>query len=345
MEERAASVAAVGSLARLTTALGSSVAAVLLLLPAAASEAGKPPCNIPSATGVRTIQLSDQGASRPFLLSVPDGYRRKKPVPLVINLHPSGSNGSAQLLVGDFAAVANRRRYAVAAPNGAVQKSETAFYWNVPGVPLVSGEAVPAGTPDDGQYLLRVIRAARRSLCIDPRRVYFTGYSGGARMASQMACDHPASMAAFAPVAGLRAGVPSETAEDTWEPDPATCKPRRPVSVLAFHGTADTTNPYLGNDDPRWGYGVEPALAAWAAKDRCRRSPETSPITTTVDLLSYDRCKKAAEVALYRSEGAGHTWPGDPATTPDSPIDATDLMLDFFADHRLPRKRSSFTGN
>lgn len=318
-----------------TLAIGMSV----LLGSASPAAAGstRSPCNIASPAGERIVPLTDQGTSRPFVLFVPEGYKRKRPIPLVVLLHPSGSNGDAQLQVGDFAAAANSRRYAIAAPNGAVRESETSFYWNVPGVPLVGGRPVPAGTPDDERYLLRVIKRTKRTLCVDKRRVYFAGYSGGARMASQMACDHPAAMAAIAPVAGLRAGVPSQTSGGAWAPDATTCKPRQPVSVLAFHGTADSTNPYPGNDDPRWGYGVEQALAAWARKDRCRRGPATRAIAPTADLLTYGSCRDEATVGLYRLEGGGHIWPGDPVTAGDAPIDASALILDFFADHRLPK--------
>lgn len=316
------------------------LALAALALPAAAAAKPKPPsCNISSPIGERTIALTDQGLSRPFLLYVPKGYKPRKPLPLVLDLHPSLGNGATQLQVGGFEAAADRRGYAVAAPNGAIGEG-SGYYWNVPGVPLVGGAPVPAGTPSDEAYLLKVIKAAAKSLCIDRRRVYATGYSGGARMSSAMACDHADAIAAIAPVAGLRAGVPVESAAGVWSPSRATCKPERPVSVLAFHGTADDVNPYAGNDDARWGYGVEDALAAWGRYDRCKRGPSTETVTATESLISYRGCKDGAEVGLLRASGTGHTWPGNdqPELGPtDMSISATDAMLDFFAGHRLEK--------
>jgi poly(3-hydroxybutyrate) depolymerase len=60
----------------------------------------------------------------------------------------------------------------------------------------------------------------------------------------------------------------------------------------------------------------------------------------SVDLLSYRGCHADGKVALYRANGAGHTWPGTmfPVIGPiDQTINATGLMLDFFAKHRQQR--------
>lgn len=321
---------------------------VALLLPAASATASrvapKPPsCHLPSTPGERTIALTDQGLSRPFLLYVPRGHRPRKPLPLLLDLHPSASSGSTQLQVGDIEPAADRHGYVVVAPNGAVPWQGGGYAWNVPGVPLVGDTPVPAGTPSDEAYLLRVIRAAKRAVCIDPDRVYATGYSGGARMASALACDQADEITAIAPVAGLRAGVPVESTDGVWSPDRSTCRPSRPVSVLAFHGTTDEVNPYAGDDDPRWGYGVEPALAAWGRYDRCRRGPSTRTVTETESLIAYRSCRGRATVGLYRATGTGHTWPGNdqPELGPtDLSISATEVMLRFF-DRQRPEGHGS----
>jgi polyhydroxybutyrate depolymerase len=56
----------------------------------------------------------------------------------------------------------------------------------VPGVTLPPGEP-----PDDEQFLSDVIDYLGANLCVDARRVYGTGYSGGGRMISQYVCDAP----------------------------------------------------------------------------------------------------------------------------------------------------------
>jgi polyhydroxybutyrate depolymerase len=253
---------------------------------------------------------------------------------LVLNLHGSGEDAEHQMLVNPMAALAKRRHFAVAAPNGAVP-FRGGYAWNVPGVPLLGGGPVPDGTSNDELYLLDVIRKVKKTVCTDSRRVYLTGYSGGARMSSQMACDFSHRVAAIAPVAGLRSGVPQQTATGAWEPAPSTCEPRTPVPVLAFHGTADTVNPYTGSNVPRWGYSVESALARWAEVDRCQLGPWTSEVTPSVHLISYWMCSRGASVSLYRREGARHTWPA--GGYPD--VNAAKLIWSFFAKHALPPKR------
>jgi polyhydroxybutyrate depolymerase len=226
---------------------------------------------------------------------------------------------------------ADRRGVAVAAPNGAVIFGANSHQWHVPG-----GLPVPPGTPDDEQYLLRVIKTVKDTLCIDGKRVYLTGYSGGARMASQFACDHAREVAGIAPVSGLRAGFAEPAPSGGFQPDPKTCRPDEVVPVLAFHGTEDPLNPYAANDDPIWGYSVETALARWAKINRCQRGPRTRIISVSVEKLAYRDCRAHGKVALYRANGAGHTWPGStfPAVGPiDQTINATELMLDFFAKH------------
>lgn len=61
-------------------------------------------------------------------------------------------------------------------------------------------------------------------------------------MTSALTCALPDRPAAVVPVAGLRAGRPDPTDDST--PDPASCRPAKPVPVLAVHGQQDPINPY-----------------------------------------------------------------------------------------------------
>jgi polyhydroxybutyrate depolymerase len=196
--------------------------------------------------------------------------------------------------------------------------------------------------PDDEQFLSDLLDRLQTLLCIDARRIYGAGYSGGGRMISQYACDHPERLAAIAPVAGLRAGVPM-TGPDGPQPDPATCHPERPMPVITFQGTADPVNPYAGGGAPYWQYGAPAAQARWATINGCRQGPRTRRITRHVDQIAYSACRDNADVVLYRVEGGGHTWPGSAAMIPLVPalgpvtfeIDADALMWDFFERYRL----------
>jgi polyhydroxybutyrate depolymerase len=111
------------------------------------------------------------------------------------------------------------------------------------------------------------------------------------------------------------------------------------MPVLTFHGTADITNPFAGNDDARWGYATETAVSRWARLNRCKRGPRTRSVTPTVSIWAFDRCAADATATLYRADGGGHDWPGSPTSggTTDSAINATSLILNFFRTRSLTR--------
>jgi polyhydroxybutyrate depolymerase len=131
------------------------------------------------------------------------------------------------------------------------------------------------------------------------------------------------------------------------------------VSVVAFHGTADPIVPYrggayfsgqpigrvLGVPDAK---PVEATAAAWAAFDGCGKPAAKSYVADDVQRFVWPDCPPNGAVQLYRVVGGGHTWPGSipvradrlgPTTTS---IDATKVILDFFATH--PRKVASAGG-
>ena len=77
-----------------------------------------------------------------------------------------------------------------------------------------------------------MVRKLRDNWKIDPHRIFATGISNGGMMAYRMACEMSDVIAGIAPVAGALNAHP--------------CKPVRPVSVIAFHGTSDLHVRYEG---------------------------------------------------------------------------------------------------
>ena len=146
-------------------------------------------------------------------------------------------------------------------------------------------------------------------------------------MASQLACDAAGTFAAVAPVAGLRF------------PDP--CPARRPVPVVAFHGTADPVDPYNGNGQAYWTYSVPTAAARWAEHDGCEAAPTTTA-GPGYSLLEYGGCAAGSVVELYSITAEGHEWPGGPPLPAgvtkvlgqqSRAVDANATMWAFFAAH------------
>lgn len=300
-----------------------------------------PPCSLSMSPGTHTVALMSDGVSRPFELYVPQRYDGHTPIPVVVNGHGSTSWGAEQLAYSAMRPVADRYGFAIAAPTGAVEYTR-GYVWNFPGFPLFGGTTqAPAGTPDDDLMVRDLIAQVKRVICTDSRRVYATGFSAGGRMASRLACTNAGLVAAIGAVGGLRAGS---------EPDPTDCHPSRPVPVIGFHGDADPINKFGGGSGTAtsWGYGVKTAVKHWVSINRCNSKPLVETVTPTVDRETYKGCAKGSAVVFHTLKGGGHTWPGSGFPLPadefgrtDMSINASELMWQFFARHRLPAPAES----
>jgi polyhydroxybutyrate depolymerase len=286
-------------------------------------------CGHHRASGALQYSVSVDGHKRVVIVRVPAGYTGSAKVALVLDLHGSESTARAQEKFSGMDAAADADGFIVAYPQALIRDG-TGYDWNIAGVPLLNGSLPAASAPDDVTFLTSLVTDLAGRYCIDMRRVYATGMSGGGRMASQLACDASGTFAAIAPVAGLRKASP--------------CPATRPVPVIAFHGTADPIDPFNGHGEPYWTYSVPAAARLWAAQDKCAASPR---VTTGhgYSLTSYAGCAGGAVVQLYAIRGEGHEWPGGPAMPgeitsvlgPQSDaLNANSLMWAFFRAHPLP---------
>lgn len=287
------------------------VLAALALMGAACGHGGPPPtgsagarpstpkrapgCGNTAPVGSSTIEVTSAGRVRPVIVHVPSRYRAGTPTPLVLNMHGSGGSAAQQEVFTGMDATADRDRFVVAYPQGQIP-SGAGFEWHVPGVPLFGGGPPPPNAPDDVAFLTGLVRELSDRYCIDQDKVFATGFSGGARMASQLACDASGVFAAVAPVSGLRL--------------PSPC-PASPVPVVSFHGTADPVDPYNGNGQAYWTYSVPTAARRWAARDRCGPTPRTTS-SSGYSLEAFNGCAAGVTVELYTLTSEGHEWPGGP---------------------------------
>ncbi len=262
-----------------------------------------------------------------MIVHIPAGYTGKRKLALVLNLHGSGSTASAQEAFSGMDTTADADHFIVAYPQALIPDG-TGYDWNIPGVPLYSGKFPPASAPSDVAFLTTLVRDLAGRYCVDLSRVYATGISGGGRMASQLGCDASSVFAAIAPVSGLRY--------------PSPCPATRPVPVIAFHGTADTIDPFNGSGLGYWTYSVPAAAHMWSGHDDCSASRTTA--LRGYRLTRYTGCADGAQVELYALIGEGHEWPGGPAMPkvitsvlgPQSDaVSANALMWAFFRAHAL----------
>ena len=121
---------------------------------------------------------------------------------------------------------------------------------------------------------------------------------------------------------------------------PPVCTKGPPVSVIAFHGTADAVVPYAGG--PIFGVGgsvlypgVAQGMSGWATRAHCAPTPQITATTAHVTLEQFFFFNDTATTEIYTINGGGHTWPGAfpvPLLGPTtSEINATTIILDAFS--------------
>ena len=316
--------------AALIFAVAVAAAALAAAFGAGASDAAAPAHGCGGhASGSSTLTLTIGGHRRTVIVHLPNGYSGKAAVPLVLNLPGSGTTAADQELFTGMDATADADGFIVAYPQALIADG-SGFDWNVPGEPLIGGRAVPSGAPEDVAFLTQLVGVLEGRYCIAATRVYATGFSGGARMASQLACDSAGVFAAVAPVSGLRRPTP--------------CPTSRAVPILSFHGVADPIDPYNGHGQNYWTYSVAQAAQDWASQDGCSSKPSSSTPDRGVRLTAYSRCRGGAVVELYSIAAEGHEWPGGPPLPPaltgllgpqSDAVDANSVMWAFFSAHPL----------
>jgi polyhydroxybutyrate depolymerase len=287
-------------------------------------------CGSPAVAGTTTEMLDVAGAPRQFRLGVPSEPTGKRPLPLILNFHGGGSNDVAQAVVSQLEEKGPARGFVVVTPNAGSPPR-----WDAHSGPTSTQGFVG---PSDANlaFTNALVKNAAASLCIDMSRVYATGLSNGAAMATSLGCKFSPRLAAIAPVAGVNLAEP--------------CPHGKPMSVIAFHGTSDPNVVYGGGPGALKGRpavdlrSVEAAVQAWAQRAMCRATPAHQGIGTEVQRIAYRGCDGGNAVVLYAVKGGGHTTPGSfdiPSNghvTQD--INAADLMLEFFSQHPPPSKNA-----
>lgn len=238
---------------------------------------------LPSGNSNRTLQIG--GMSRTYILHVPTAYTGAKPVPLVLDFHALGGTGSQEQSSSGYQAIADKQGFIILFPNGIDNA------WNI-GPCCTNSPDV-----DDLGFARAMVATTVGQACIDTTRVYAVGFSMGGGMSQYLACNAADVFAAAAP-----------SSFDLLVPDEEPCAPTRPISVLAYRGTADTTVPYAGGPGPSGRItflGAQGSFQRWAGIDGC-----TTAMTTDGDCTYLTSCSAGVEVGLCVKQGGGHA-PGD----------------------------------
>ena len=235
------------------------------LSPAAAIQSGLVP-------GETTMTIRIGGRNRTFLLHVPPSYTGASSVPLVLDLHGLGSNSGQQAGLSGFRGKSDEAGFIVAWPQGVGNS------WNAFGC---------CGTADffnidDPAFLRAVVARISQLGNINRSRVYITGLSNGGFMTHRMACVAADIFAAAAPVS-----APLNTST-------ATCRPTRPITVVAFHGLNDGIVPYGGGTFQ----SAQNSLTTWSSIDGCVGGRTVLDLPGPAMCETFETCNGGAEAGL-----------------------------------------------
>ena len=200
---------------------------------------------------------------------------------LVVDLHSAHTNGLLEEVATRFDGQADRRGWLVAYPDGVADGWEPFGCCHHDGV-------------DDVAFIAGLIDRLRATDGVDPDRVYVTGLSRGGMMAYRLGCELSSKLAAIAPVEG-------NMADERGDVRGVACRPDRPVSVLAIHGTADTAIPIGGSE--RFGPFTD-VVGRWRELDGCAPPPAvtaTGPGPESLETLAISRDTTIAGTACGMS--------------------------------------------
>ncbi len=264
----------------------------------------------------RTIQSG--GVERTYMLQVPPQHDGLKPLPLALNFHGMGSNANdADKDIG-LAAHAKRNGYVLIVPQGIGNVPS----WNSGGVFLEISKA------DDVRFVRDMLDETGTEFCIDPTRIFSMGESNGGGMSDRLGCEMPDRIVAITPVSGAYTRRPKK------------CSTKRLVSVLEFHGDADTMTPYIPTGPFSAFLGIPTWLNDWAKRSKCSTKVKTKKVAHNLTKKVFRKCPKGVAVVHYRVHGGVHSWFDKPIAGTE--VRTTDRIWNFIK--KRPRgKATSFS--
>lgn len=240
---------------------------------------------------VKTITV--KGVSRSYILHVPSAYKGDSPVPLVVDFHPIGGSADNWFGGSPYKAVTDPEGVISVYPDGKESPwnlgGTFAKAWNVKGC---------CTTADDTAFARALVAEVKKTACIDPKRVYATGFSMGGGMTHFSACHLADIFAAAAPAAF-----------DLLKENVDICKPSRPITMIMFRGTKDGTVPYDASYSavvPGMAInflGAKPTAAKWAELNKCTGSISAEDGN---GCATYSNCADGVQVTLCTKQGGQH---------------------------------------
>lgn len=308
-----------------------AIGLMLALQSSACSASGK--SHIPRSPPANQITLQFGDSERWAVVHVPPGYNPHRPAPVVLVFHGGGGFPDAVRFQSQMDTVSDREGFLAVYPAGTGIARDALLTFNAGNC---CGYALKHNADDVG-FTSALIDSLAERFSIDRNRVFATGISNGAGLSYRLACELSDRIAAIAPVATTMNG-PS-------------CDPKRPVSIMHFHGLEDKNALFEGGVGPKSisranMRPVSDTIEFWVRQNGCSATPMEKHQMGAAKQIAYGSCREGAEVILWELADGGHTWPGGHISRAEDwyglgkvnqDISASDLMWEFFKKHPLKR--------
>lgn len=286
-------------------------------MPVPTTGCGKTSPVTPGTSANQTIAahpaVSRGHTTRTYIVHVPSTYNPNQPQAVILVFHGHGGSAVDTDASSGFSQLAEQRGFIAVSPQGLLDDDGLPFWASIG--PIDYGM-------DDALFVSELLTKLQTDFCVDPHRIYATGFSNGGGMSGFLACRLARRIAAFVPISGNYYDLPGG------------CHPGRAVPILEIHGAADPIVPYQGisvSENPTWPLPSIPQwLQDWATRDGCMKGPITFLQKADVTAMQWVNCQGNATVVHYRIAGGGHEVP---LTLGDHSTVAT--IWDFFQAHPL----------
>jgi poly(3-hydroxybutyrate) depolymerase len=226
----------------------------------------------PPKSGRATISVS--GTDREYILKMPDNYDGSRPYALVFGFHARGGNAT------QVAGSGNNDYY------GLVSRAAGSAIFVAP-------EGLDAGWRNsDGRdiaFVKAMLALFSAKMCLDPQRIFSTGFSFGGMMSDAIGCAMADVFRAIAPMSG---GIPN--AEHPY----SGCDQvnTHPIAVWMSHGDNDTVVPLADG---------KAALELFVKRNQCQS--QTASVAPS-PCVAYQGCLTGYPIHWCQFSG-GHAVP------------------------------------
>lgn len=281
-----------------------------------------------------TTEIRFNLSARNYLLHIPPRYIPTAPLPLVIVLHGAFSTGRQTEEETGFSLLADQANFIVAYPEG-IGIFGLLQHWNAG---HCCGKAARDDI-DDIAFIDAIIRKTSHMLSVNPDRIYLAGMSNGGMLTYRYAAERAEELAAIAAVS-----APIHSHDDMSTPHRTLPEPTAPLSVIAFHGTADEHIPINGGSSPlksgeRQYSSYEQSKRYWHRSANCQFTPVITESHQGAVIKESSSCANGTELTFYTLKNWGHLWPAPyftaarPEDDPLNNFNATEQIWEFFRQH------------